>query len=122
QKERTTVPDAGRQRRKMIAERLEQLIKESPPVTPPWIAIQHGKEDGPAEIARIHGYRARVIDFLEVHWPEAVKQFEKQGTRGLEELLAECLEDEDKTKPNIKGKIEEVIVENALPEERIAGF
>src|SRR5258708_7577946 len=42
QKERTTVPDAGRQRRKMIAERLEQLIKESPLVTPPWIAIQHG--------------------------------------------------------------------------------
>jgi len=123
QKERTTAPDAGRKRREMIAERLSQFIKEYPPIAPPWIAIHAaGEGDGLAEIGRIQGHRARVVDFLEVHWPEAVKQFEKQGTRGLEELLAECLEEEDKTKPNIKGKIEEVIAENAIPEERVAGF
>lgn len=124
QRQRVSGIDADQKKRAMIAARLEQFIKESPPVAPPWIAIHasSGEGDGLADIARIEGFRSRVVDFLEVHWPERVKRFEKDGTRGLEELLAECLEEEDKTKPKIKGRIEEVIVENALPEERIAGF
>lgn len=80
--------ESGDKRREMIVERLEQLIKESPPVTPPWYAV-HGAGEGLAEIGRIKGHRARILDFLEVHLPEGVKRFERQGTRALEQLLAE---------------------------------
>jgi hypothetical protein len=105
QKDRATLPDTDRKRREMIAERLAQLIKESPSVTPPWLAI-HGAVEGMAEVARITAHRTTAINFLEVHCgPEAVNRFERQGTRGLEELLAETLREEDKTKPWIKGEI-----------------
>ena len=122
QKEHGAGSDISRQRRNMIADRLAQLIKESPPVLPPSFAVQ-GAMDGLAEVGRIKGHRSRIIDFLEVHCgPEAVTRFEKHGTVGLEQLLAEMLREDDKTKPWIKGEIEEVIVETALPEEKIAGF
>lgn len=78
---------------RVIAERLGQLIKESGDFTH-GIGIYgiHGARDGMEEIVRIKGQRRRVMDFLEVHFgPEAVARFEKQGTRGLEELLAEYL-------------------------------
>lgn len=100
--------DAGRTRRRvMLINRLEQLIKESPPVAPPWYAV-HGDVEGLPAVAQITAHRNQVLAFLEVHWPEAVEQFERQGTRALEELLAECLKEDDTTRPNIKGEITEV--------------
>jgi hypothetical protein len=101
--------DAGQRtrRRVMLINRLEQLIKESPPVAPPWYAV-HGDVEGLPGVARITAHRNQVLAFLEVHWPEAVERFERHGTRGLEELLAECLKEDDKTRPNIKGEITEV--------------
>jgi hypothetical protein len=119
QRKQASVSDSSTRRRDMLINRLEQLIKESPPVTPPWHAV-HGAVEGLAEVGRITAHRNQVLAFLEVHWPEAVKRFERQGTRGLEELLAECLKEDDKTRPNIKGEIEEVHDIWALPQTRQA--
>jgi hypothetical protein len=113
QVERLPNTDTHRQKRQIIVDRLAQLIKESPSVTPPWLAI-HGAGEGLAEIGRIKAHRAQVMDFLEVHWPEAVPRFEREGTRGLEELLAEALKDEDPTRPLINGEIEEVYMESVI--------
>ena len=83
----------------MLIERLEHFIREAPPVTPPWIALQRNEAgDGLAEIAKIEAHRNQVSGFLEVHWPEAVERFKTHGTRGLEELLAECLSQDDHTR------------------------
>jgi hypothetical protein len=101
--------DAGQRtrRRVMLINRLEQLIKESPPVAPPWYQCMETLK-GYREWHGSRHIRNQVLAFLEVHWPEAVERFERQGTRGLEELLAECLKEDDKTRPNIKGEITEV--------------
>ena len=113
--------DAGQRtrRRVMLINRLEQLIKESPPVAPPWYAV-HGDVEGLPGVARITAHRNQALAFLEVHLPEGVERFERQGTRGLEELLAECLKEDDKTRPNIKGEIEEVYDQWAVAVDRPA--
>lgn len=111
QRGRAGISDLGTQRREMIAERLGQLIKESPPITPPWLAV-HGAGEGLAELGRAQAHRTQVIDFLAVHWPEGVKRFEEKGTRGLEELLAEALQGEarDKNLPVLKGEIQDLMM------------
>ena len=113
--------DPSRQRRLMIIDRLSTFLKEFPVVTPAWYAINDGAGGGVNEVAQIHAHNDRVTDFLSVHYPEGLKRFERRGTLGLEELLHELLIEDDPTKPQIKGVIEEVYIQWAVPDGNITG-
>jgi len=84
----------GNNRREFLADRLRALLGEAGQVD---LGFGSSRDDSNiSALLRWSNHRGRIVRFLEVHYDaETVKRFERDGTRVLEELLADCYRDNE---------------------------